>query len=201
MNNNQNYQQQPQQGQQQPQQGQPNGQWQQPPQGQPNGQWQQPPQGQWQQPPQGFQQPYGGWQQPPKKGMSAGCIVGLIFGILFLIAVVIGGILIVMGAMVVNSVTQEFDDIGSEFYNTAFELYLGDNKPASSVYKLMASVRANNEDEDETNIIDVEIELNNGTVLNYNTYNSDLIPSTSTYYIEAEKNNKGYINRIEIEEL
>ena len=177
MNNNQNYQQQ----------------------GQPNGQWQQPPQG-WQQPPQGYGQPYGGWQQPPKKGMSTGCIVGLVLGILFLVGVGIVVLLIIMSAMAINSVTQEFDDIGSEFYNTAFELYLGEDKPVDSVYRLMGSVEANNEDEDETNIIDVKIELNDGTILNYSTYDYELLPENSVYDIEAKKNNRGYINRIEIDE-
>lgn len=189
MNNNQNYG--PQQGNQQNIGGQQ----------QPNMQYQQP-NGGWQQPPQGYQPQYNNmqWQQPPKKGMSTGCIVGLVLGILFLIGVVIVGIIIAMGAMMVGSVTSEFDSIGSEFYNTAFELYLGEDKPANSVYRLMTSVKANNEDEDETNKIDVEIELNNGTILNYSTYNSDLIPQDSLYYIEAEKNSKGYINKIEIEE-
>ncbi len=149
MNNNQNYGQQPQQGQ-QPRGQQVNPQWQQ------QGYQPQQPQGQWQQPPQGFQgqQQYGQWQQPQKKGMSTGCIVGLIIGIIILLMVVVGGIVVIlMGAAVVNSVQSEFDDIGSEFYNTAFELYLGEEKPSSSVFSLMASVKANNEDEEETNII------------------------------------------------
>ena len=199
MNNNQNYGQQPQQGQ-QPRGQQINPQWQQPQQGyQP-----QQPQGQWQQPPQGFQgqQQYGQWQQPPKKGMSTGCIVGLIIGIIILLMVVVGGIVVVlMGAAVVNSVQSEFDDIGSEFYNTAFELYLGEEKPARSVTSLMASVRANNEDEEETNKIKVEIELSDGTTMDYNSYDSDRIPKDSNYFIEAEKNSKGYISEIYIEEL
>ena len=198
MNNNQNYGQQPQQGQ-QPRGQQINPQWQQPQQGyQP-----QQPQGQWQQPPQGFQgQQYGQWQQPPKKGMSTGCIVGLIIGIIILLMVVVGGIVVVlMGAAVFNSVQSEFDDIGSEFYNTAFELYLGEEKPARSVTSLMASVRANNEDEEETNKIKVEIELSDGTTMDYNSYDSDRIPKDSNYFIEAEKNSKGYISEIYIEEL
>ena len=184
MNNNQNYQ--------QPQ-GQPNGQWQQPSQG-----WQQP-QG-FQQPPQSFQQPYGAWQQPQgqpynaqwqqpqKKGMSTGCIVGLIVGVLFLLMLVAGVVIIfLMGAAVVNSVQSEFDGIGSEFYNTAFELYLGDEKPASSVISLMASVRANNEDEDETNIIKVEIELSDGTYMNYSSYDSNRIPKIASIILKLRK--------------
>ena len=199
MNNNQNYGQQPQQGQ-QPRGQQINPQWQQPQQGYQ----QQQPQGQWQQPPQGFQgqQQYGQWQQPPKKGMSTGCIVGLIIGIIILLMVVVGGIVVIlMGAAVFNSVQSEFDDIGSEFYNTAFELYLGEEKPARSVTSLMASVRANNEDEEETNKIKVEIELSDGTTMDYNSYDSDRIPKDSNYFIEAEKNSKGYISEIYIEEL
>ena len=193
MNNNQNFQ--------QPQgqyQGQPNagyGQPQQPYQGNPNMGYGQP------------QNPYYGnpnmgyYQQPPKKKMSAGCIVALVLGILFLIGLIIAGALIAMGVMVFNSAVSEFDSIGSEIYNTAFELYLGEEKPARSVTSLMASVRANNEDEEETNKIKVEIELSDGITMDYNSYDSDRIPKDSNYFIEAEKNSKGYISEIYIEEL
>ena len=192
MNNNQNYQQ-PGLNQQNGYQAQPNMQYRQPYQGQPNMQYQQPYQGY-------PNQQNVSWQQPPKKKMSAGCIVGIVFGVIFLIGIIIVGILIAMGFMFVNSVQSEFDSIGSEFYNTAYELYLGEEKPANSLFKLMAAVDATNKDPEETHKIKVNIELNDGSTFNETTYDYTRIPDSSKYLISAIKDSKGYISFISIKE-
>ena len=144
--------------------------------------------------------------QQPKKKSKVGIIL-LIVLVCLLPIILIAVMLISSGVMIYNNVTTDVVstsgatvNLSTLMFNTQFENFEGDNKSWHSVEFLIAGIKTSNSNSD--NKINVEVELNDGSKYNLESFDSSKIRPISRFSITCIKNDEtGYIELIKINEL